>query len=205
MPSFFDKIIGQLFPKEQANPHLPILEEPLKRSENFQQAYFRWLNEGQFRWLTAKTLDAYQAKKNKQTTDLEVHILKLSGANGIALTYSPLMQPQDLQFLADLLKERTTNMGYKHYTSDRKVFERKDYLETIEKHYLKPNTTNIQIDENEYFKNKGSCNQLFGNILIENILIDEKPSFLRFQAFYYSDYLYTEVLPFELLLETVLD
>ncbi len=203
--SFFDKIITGVFGSHKVNSSLPLVEEELKRHESYKNAYFRWVNEGRYRWLTQKTHQSYMLKKKNETDDLQVHILKSSGANGFAVTYSLLMEERELQYLFDYLRDKVLNLDYKLYASDRRIFDRKEYVETIEKHYLKPPIVKIAPQGDQHPHNQETINQRFGNIIIEYIAIDDKPSFLRFMTHYYSDFLYSPVEPFDELIDYLLD
>jgi hypothetical protein len=204
--SFFDKIIAQVFGNHQVDSHIPIISEEIKRGDSFKNAYFKWLNEGNYRWLLQKIHQGYELKTKNESADLQIHLLKSSGANGFAVSYSLLMDDKDLQFLLDYLKDRILLLDYKVYTSDRRIFDRKEYVETIEKHYLKPITNKI-IPENAHYHpdNKAIFDQMYGNIIIEYISIDDKPSFLRLMRHYYSDFLYMPARPFEELVNYLLD
>ncbi|MCU0392162.1 MAG: hypothetical protein MUE81_13665 [Thermoflexibacter sp.] len=201
--SFFEKIIQQIFGNHKVNSTVPLIEEEIKRSEFYRSAYFRWVNDKNYRWLLQKIKESYELKKQGEIADLQVHILNSTGAKGLAITYSPLMNEQDLQFLFDYLKDRLLNLEYRLYTSDRRTFDHTDYVESIEKHYLKPKSDkthkNISTNAKEMF------DQRYGNILIEYISIDAKPSFLRFMTQYYSDFLYTPVQPFDDLIDILFD
>ncbi|GAB4466917.1 MAG: hypothetical protein OHK0057_06000 [Thermoflexibacter sp.] len=204
--TFFDKLIKQIFGSHKVNSAIPLVEEEIKRSEAYRKAYFRWVNEKDFRWLTQKIREGYALKKQNEPYDIQVHILNSTGAKGFAVTHSPLMAEKDLQFLFDYLKDKLLNMDYRLYTSDRRTFDHTNHVESIEKHYLKPINTKVQsIEENNSPQNKAIFDQRYGNILIEYITIDEKPSFLRFMTHYYSDFLYTPVLSFDELFDTLLN
>jgi hypothetical protein len=47
--------------------------------------------------------------------------------------------------------------------------------------------------------------QLYGNILIEKIAVNNKPNYLKFLATFYSDRLYQEPNPFDELLDRIFD
>ncbi len=203
--SFFDKIISQVFGNHEVNSALPLIEEEIKRNEAYKSAYFRWVNEGKYRWLTQKIYQGYELKKKNETADLQIHILKSSGANGFAVTYSLLMDEKEMQYLFDLLRDKVLNMGYKLYNSNRRIFDRAQYVETIEKHYLKPPTPKIEPQNENQADTRQLFDQRYGNILIEYISIDEKPSFLRLMTHYYSDFIYSPVLSFDKLMDELLD
>ena len=194
--SVFD-YLKNLFP-EKRNPNLPLVEEALQRSQSDQQDYFRWLNEGKAKDVLQKIQKAYQLKKLSLPSEIEVHFFKMNGSNGIAISYDSFYTPKEFQHLFDYLKDRVKNLAYLHHSSHRLVYEKKDYLETIQKHYLKPP---IKLPENNDFRN--AIDQHYGNVLIEYILIDEKPSFIRFLALTYSDQNYQNALPFEQLIQKI--
>ncbi|WP_448520015.1 hypothetical protein [Rhodoflexus sp.] len=196
--SFFDNIFNQLFPKRLPS-HLPVIEEALVRDENYRNQIFRWQNSGAHRKLAYEVWEAWQLKKEKQVTDFQVHLLKTDGSNGIALTYHPRIGSEAFQFFFDHLKEQALQIGYKLYTSDRRIFLRADYSETIEKHYLKP-PIDLRVEDGAVQR----CNQRYGNIIIEYIQINDRPSFIRLMAHYYEDQLYLKPLPFDELLQEIL-
>jgi hypothetical protein len=195
-----DKLLRQLFATQRKHPHLPLVEEALTRSEPERQGFFRWQNEGHHQALVAQVYQAWQSKKQQQTSSLEVHLLKTVGANGLAISYQAAIGPRNFQHLFDWLRDRVGQLGYQHYSSDRRHFDREGYVETIEKHYLKP-PLDLQTNGERLLV---PCNQLYGNVLIEQVLIDRQPSFIRFQANFYQDHLYTPALPFDQLVHQVL-
>lgn len=193
---YFDKIWNQLFPKNRPSK-LPILEEPLSRSEADKQAYWRWLNEGTYRALLSEVRQGYALKKKQMSgSKLEVHILKSDQSNGIAVTYPEQLSALNFQHFFDLLRDRAQNLGYQHYTSGRRVFDRANYIETVDKHYLKPPRQGLK---------EPPFDQQYGNILIELIWIDRQPSFLRLMAHVYSDHLFDTPRTFDELLEHLLN
>lgn len=193
---YFDKIWSQLFPKNHPSK-LPILEEPLSRSPTDKQAYWHWLNEGAYRTLLSEVRKGYELKKKQVIGGkLEVHILKSNQSNGIAVTYPQQLSARVFQHFFDLLRDRAQNLGYQHYTSGRRVFDRTNYIETIDKHYLKPPRRGLK---------EPPFDQHYGNILIELIWIDRQPSFLRLMAHVYSDHLFSAPRTFDELLDHLLD
>jgi hypothetical protein len=193
--SFFDKIFKQLFPQnqEEKKVNLPMVTEPIQRSSTDKSGYFQWVNEGRYKKLMTDLLRAYQQKLLKNTDTMQVHVLQTPYANGFALTYDPSLSTRHFTFLFDLLKDKVINLGYLLNISERRIYDKGQYVETKEKYYLKPPLPTaeeiMQID------------QRYGNILIELVWIDQKPSFLKLTASIYSDRLYKEALPFEQLMD----
>ncbi|MEM6297568.1 MAG: hypothetical protein AAF740_02660 [Bacteroidota bacterium] len=185
---YFDKILQQLFPKNRPS-NLPILEEPLRRNEQDHQSYWKWLNNGTYHTLLQEVRQGYELKQqNIGGSKVEVHILKSPQSNGIAITYPKQLPAIQFQHLFDLLRDRMQKLGYLHYTSGRRVFARQNYEETIDKHYLKPPKPELTCPP---------FDQHYGNVLIELIWVDRRPSFLRLMAHIYSDSLFQKPLPFD--------
>ncbi|MEQ8535197.1 MAG: hypothetical protein RIB86_25295, partial [Imperialibacter sp.] len=83
----------------------------------------------------------------------------------------------EFQFLFDYLAEISKTLGYRQVNSDVTITEKNDTIETREKHYLKPPIgTADQLSK-----------QLFGNILVEYIMIDDQPSYIKLLANIYFD------------------
>jgi len=189
--AFYDKIIKQLFPQKttEANVKTPYLSEPIQRSKRYEQEYFRWLNEGHFRKILEVIDSAYENKRASQPDVIDVHLLQSIYANGIAITYNAdIFSFQTFHFLFDYLKEKVVPLGYKENIAERKMYDKATYVETVEKYYLKPD---MPLGENGLF------DQLYGNVLIELVLVNDKPSYIKLLVSLYSDRLYTEALPFE--------
>ncbi|MCS6967165.1 MAG: hypothetical protein RMJ44_02105 [Cytophagales bacterium] len=196
--SFFDKIVEQLFPRRHTE-NVPVLEEALERNQDFRHKMFLWQNSGAHHRLAYQFWEAWQLKKNQQLADFQVHILKINGSNGIAFTYHPQIGPEPFQFFFDYLRDKTLQIGYQLYTSDRRIYLRSHYTETVEKHYLKP-PIDLRVENGKFLP----CNQLYGNVLIEYVQIDDQPSFIRLMAHYYQDSLYQPPLPFDDFVKNVL-
>lgn len=186
--SFFDKIIQSLFPQKQANGPGVLFREVISRRSKFTVAYDEWVQDGSASRMLHEVAHAYYLKKANINSGLNVHTLSSAYANGFAITYSPLYQPLDFEFLFDYFKEEVLQLGYKLTNSDRQIREKHDYIETVDKHYLKPP---IQIVPGEL------CDQMYGNVLLEFVKINDAPSYLKLQVSIYSDRLYTKALSFD--------
>ena len=190
--AFFDKIIQKIFPQKQSTKE-PFVTEKLLRPEKYKQDYFKWINEGEYKNILNHVYEAYQLKLQKEESEFKFHILATPYANGFALSFHPNIGIRQFSYLFDFLKDQVLNYGYQLKNSSRKVYDKPNYVESIEKYYLKPPLKGME--DGKLF------NQMFGNISVEYILIDEKPSYLKLVASVYSDRLYTKALPFEELIE----
>lgn len=201
---FLDDIFKKLFPKR--NKTIPLIKENLKRSEKEGLEFQIWSSSGDAKYWFARIYESYYRKRQGMPSqDIEVHLFGSAASNGIAITYTNAMSSKQFRFLFDKFKESVLELPYpyKLYTSDRAHYERNNYVETIEKHYLKPvYGTNNEVQSE--LKTDGQLPQFYGNILIEYIQIDGEPSFIRLLANIYSDRLFLNALPFEELIEKIL-
>lgn len=189
--AFFDDIYQQLFPKKQANRLL--LQEVIRRSADFQRDYRSWVRSYKRPDLVREMANAYELKQRGILSSIQLHLLRSPYSNGIAISYHQEIDRQAFHFLFDYWAERITTLGYKKANSDLTITDRGRYVESIEKHYLKPETGD-----------QLPLNQRYGNILIEYICVDDVPSYIRLAANVYSDRTYQPPLPFAQLADFLL-
>ena len=191
--SFFDEVFAKLFKKKESTT-VPVIHEPLVRNERQQEAYQAWCRAGHHLALLEEIADASHKKKMGILAEYEVHLLNTPYSNGIALSYHDKIGADAFQHLFDYFKEYTLGLDYKLAQADRRILDKGNYEETIEKWYLKPAKL---AEANEL------VDQLYGNVLLEHVLIDRKPSFIKLMANVYQDRSYTEALNFEDYLENL--
>ena len=97
------------------------------------------------------------------------------------------------------LKEIILKIGYKHYMSDTRTYNRKLWVENVERHYLKPP---IRFDENHEAKKR--LIQRYGNILIELLFRNDELVNLKFRAKNYNDHNFTEANSFSDLMREII-
>ncbi len=87
-------------------------------------------------------------------------------------------------------------LGYRLHSADIRTNQKNNLSETIYKYYLTPPPTCLA----------GSilCNQLYGNISIDLILLNAQPSFIRIVANSYLSCAFSKALPFDELLDYLL-
>ena len=201
---FLDDIFKKLFPKR--NKAIPLVKENLKRTEKEELEFQIWSSSPDSNYWFSRIYESYHLKRQGlPSPDIDVHLFASSASNGIAITYTNAMSSKQFRFLFDKLKKSILELPYpyKLYTSDRSHYERTNYVETIEKHYLKPVYGTSKEVGNE-LKTDGQLPQFYGNILIEYIQIDGEPSFIRLLANIYSDRLFLGAFPFEELVNEIL-
>ena len=192
--SFFNEIYDKLFgPAEKQEP--VFVHQLLTRTDTFKEKFETWKNGARLPEVLGMIQTSLQLKARDIEQEPATHLLKFSGSNAFAISYSEVFLPQELQFLTDWMAERVLQrLSYRQANADIMVRERVNQVETIEKYYLKPKTSdNTPID------------QQFGNILIENFVIGTKPSYMKVTANYYTDRMYSPHLPFEDLTELLLN
>ena len=187
--TFFDKISRKLFPGDKPKPTVDV-HEVLKRPERDQLAYEVWRDQPESSALVGEVAQAYYYKKTNISSELEVHLLNTAYANGFAVSYVPRVPTKEFQHLFEYFKDQVSSMGYRVVNADRRIKDKVTYVETIEKYYLKPPLHQGDIKA-------GSIDQLYGNVVVEHVLINNRPSYIKVQASIYSDRLYQDALHFD--------
>ncbi len=187
--TFFDKISRKLFPQDKAVSR-PDVHEVLKRPERDRLAYQDWQHQPECEALVREVAQAYYYKKTNISSELEVHLLNTAYANGFAVSYVPRLPAKEFQHLFEYFKDQVTRMGYRVVNADRRIKDKVTYVETIEKYYLKPPLHRGEIKA-------GSIDQLYGNVAVEHVLINDRPSYIKVQASIYSDRLYQDARHFD--------
>lgn len=173
--SFFDEIFEKLFPKNQ-NAHLPFLTEQITRSDRFILGYQKWLLKRNF--FLKEIHQGVMSKKNALiNSEIRCEILEMDAAQGFVVYFHPSMEKNDFICLFEFFKDKIKDLGYKKMVSDRKIYTQKEFVETIERYYLKPKLHFI--DEKQ--------DQKFGNLLLELHFCDDEPLYLKVLATIYSD------------------
>lgn len=193
--SFFDDIYNKIFKGKDDGP-AELIHEILERTGRESESFQSWLVTDKKTELLTEIYNAYHLKKKGIVTKLNVHLLETKYANGFAVTYDSEISADDFRNLFDYLKEMTLGFEYRLAQNDRRIIDRESFEEVIEKWYLKPQ--GLEQEEKK-------TNQLYGNILIEYVMIDRKPSYIKLMANVYQDRLYSEALPFEEFIEKLFD
>ncbi|RED97051.1 hypothetical protein [Marinoscillum furvescens] len=186
--TFFDQIYERLFPSKQAEG--VVMQELIKRKDSYLEDYNRWKNSYKKTDMVQAVADSYRLKLDRMVGEPDVHILNTSLSNGFAISYHEHLGVTEFKFLFDWLAEKVQQLNYKKANADITITEKKDFVETKEKYYFKPRQLKNETEE---------LRQYFGNILIEHIVIDKRPSYIKLTANTYSDRQYQKPDSFELL------
>lgn len=184
--SYFEEVYNRLFKKQ--SPQQPIIHEVLERSAKELEAYAHWKASDERRFLIEDFDRAYHLKQQQVESAMKVHLLASQYANGFAITFNEVFTPLNFKFLFDYFKDQVLANGYKLAQADRRISDKETFEESIEKWYLKPQSTDFSQE---------LIDQQYGNVIIEAVSVDRKPSYLRLMANVYQDRLYRKAKPFE--------
>ncbi|EIM74565.1 hypothetical protein A3SI_15663 [Nitritalea halalkaliphila LW7] len=191
--SFIDDLFGKLFPKKQ-----PLnVKENFTRSEGQQAALEEWLDGEEGAYYMDLIQKNYHFKTSGMSSKPEVHLLRTPYANGFAVTYESPLTPEAFSHIFFALGRKIKAMGYRQVSLDRKMREINNQVQTTEKYYFKPPLSAADLSE--------KIDQLYGNISVEKITVDDKPSFLKLMVTVYSDHLYQEARSFDDFIEVLFE
>lgn len=86
--------------------------------------------------------------------------------------------------------------SYTLHSCDKLEVKHERYTEQVEKHLLTPPASDLP--------GTSLCNQLYGNVLLDYIKVNKRPGYIRFAVNAYNDSYFSKPLPFDELLEKVL-
>lgn len=190
MSDFFERI-KKLF-SQATDEQQPTTHELINRLPDELVAYEQWKKSKRFNRL----MEGFQAQLDGRRTDAELPLsfIDTPKSRGFVLQYEKgLMTGTELRHLLDYFKEQLLAVGYTAYMSDIKNQLRRDVVETIERHYLKPKFN--------YDEATGRMGQRFGNITVEYLQQNNQPVNLKLLSNIYSGHKYTDARPFYELME----
>jgi len=184
MGNFFDDLYQKVFKSSE--------KTPLNHKENFELKELD--NEAAETWsksteVLGKIYKSYSFKKLQLNESPQVHILDSKYAKGFAVTCEEPLTPETFSMLFLAFGQRVLALGYKQVSLDRKLEEINEQVRCTEKFYFKPP---LQIPEQNAL-----ISQLYGNVAIEKITLNNQPSYLKVLATFYSDRLYEEPKSFD--------
>ena len=191
----------QLFQEsEESSPSKPFIREEISRSDEEKEAYALWKRTH----APQKMLDFINREYanhliEPEKMDDSFGVLNTKSTNGFVIHFNELRHNQkDIQHFFDYLKEIVLKIGYKHYMSDTRTYNRKLLVENVERHYLKPP---IRFDENK--TSKTQVIQRYGNIMIELLFQNDELINLKFRATSYHDHNFTKASSFSELIREI--
>lgn len=192
--TFWDQIKNIFQRAEESSPTDPTVHELIERSPEDEAAYERWKRTAGPRRLMDWIVNQYYRDRDGLGSDDTIGFLRTNSTEGFVIYFRDMNYgPDEIAHFFDYLRERVLTLNYRPDISDRRIFPRRDWIETRERHYLKP-----RLD-----LSAPKLDQAFGNVMIEYELRDDQPHNLRLRATVYSDALYAEGRSFGGLLEVL--
>jgi len=197
MADLWDRLRNLFRSVEESSPSNPAVHELIRRSDDEQQDYSFWKDTLVRRRLQNWLSDQYALfLVTPDDVDDALDFLDTPSSKGFVVYFFKTQYSQrDVQHFFDYLKERVLDLGYRTQISDTRTFSRPKWVETVERHYLKPPSQG---------RTEGKFYQEFGNITIENHLRDEQVHYLKFRATIYKDHQFHEAKTFQQLMQEVL-
>ncbi|THH36347.1 hypothetical protein [Neolewinella litorea] len=201
MANFWQRISSLFDAAENSSPTEPAVHEMIERDPAELEQYERWkktlARRRLFDWLT----DQYAIFQTGRPTDQAISFLDTPSSKGFVIHFNDThYSREEIGHFFHYLKERILELNYRTQISDRRVFSREDWVETQERHYLKPRTRH---QREAGPPQRGELDQKFGNITVELELRNDQPWNLRLRATTYQDALYNEPETFRALMVAI--
>ncbi len=188
MSTFWQRVTALFEAAEQSTPAAPAVHEMIERDAEELADYERWKKTQARRRLFAWIMDQYALHKSNGQTDRSLDFLDTPSSKGFVVHFQGTHYTRsEINHFFHYLKERVLELNYRTQISDRRVFSRPQWVETQERHYLKPRTRR---QRQAARLERGGLDQKFGNITVELELRDDLPWNLRLRATTYQDALY---------------
>lgn len=180
---FWDSIANIFRQAEASTPSAPTIHELIERSPEEVTDYERWERTAGSRRLLDWLAEQYAVFLSSGPQDEAMAFLNTNSSKGFVIYITKTNYTrEEMTHFFDFLKAKVLTLNYRSAISDRRIFPRRDWVETQERHYLKPivDLTNPPV------------NQGFGNIMIELELRNDVPHNLRLRATVYVDSMYRD-------------
>ena len=196
MPDFFDYLLKKIFPARGSHQPLSVKENFLLKDKDLQDVEV-WGHSEASKVLYDLVYRNYHYKRAQINESPEVHVFSSVYANGFALSYGPPLDVNSFSLLFLGLSRRIIALGYEQVSLDRKLEEVNEQVKETEKFYFKPP---LQMPQ------EGALiSQLYGNISLEKIRINQQPSYFKLLAAVYSDRMYHDAKPFDELMDRLFE
>jgi hypothetical protein len=196
MGNFFDDLLKKIFPPRGGNQGLSVKENFLVKEKDLQDLE-AWNTSEESKVLYDLVYRNYHYKRAQINESPEVHVFSSVYANGFALSFGSPLDSNSFSLLFLGLSRRIIALGYEQVSLDRKLEEVNEQVKETEKFYFKPP---LQLP-----KEGELLSQLYGNISLEKIRINQQPSYFKLLATVYSDRLYYDAKPFDDLMDRLFE
>jgi len=183
MANFWKRLFQLQEQTEQSSPSRPAIHELIERNADQKADYEQWKNSFVLRRLLDWLGDQYAIYLHRpRDVDDALSFLDTPSSKGFIIHFNQTNYSQrEITHLFDYFKERVLQLNYRTQISDTRTYNRKHWVETVEKHYLKPR---IRFEEGQ------KMDQQYGNIMIELEMRDDVVNNLRLRATHYHDFNY---------------
>jgi hypothetical protein len=198
MTSLWKKIQNLFQEAERSSPSNPAIHEIIQRSEAEKNDYAQW-RQTLVRRRLVDWLSQQYAISRVLPNDIDegFDFLDTPSSKGFVIHfYKTNYTLRDTTHFFDYLKEQVLQLEYWPQISDTRTYNRPGWVETVERHYLKPKP--------DFLTPNTPVNQRFGNITIENVLRNNQPYHLKFRVNSYNDHLFLQPKDFHELMQAIL-
>jgi len=191
--SWFEKIFGSK-PKVQKASSVPFLHE-LYRFDPLEEGYILWTNSENHKALKDLIFYAFAKFKNDTISHSGMHFMSDHKVNAIAIDCHKFdYTKKDYLFLITYIIECLKEKGYILNLADIRSEQINNDLNQTIRAYLKPSRKLVE---------GSKAIQLFGNINLELVSIDERQKQFKLVSTIYSDQNFHEAMDFRLLINQI--
>lgn len=187
MSNFLEELFKKVFRGSTKTP-VNHRENIVFRDNEFKEA-LEWSESIEGNQMLDLIFKNYQLKKVNVEELPQVHVLDSKYARGFAITYDESFTKESFTKLFLTFAQRILQLGYHQVSADRKMVEDSEQVKVTERFYYKP--------EVQVYEEGELMTQLYGNVAVEKLTIDNNPTLIKVMATYYSDRQYEEPKPFE--------
>ena len=191
-----NKLLQKLFGKKSDDfSKVPVVSEELVRSRKEEWEYSEWLSTGKYRNYIDNLQQNLQLRKEGLQPSMDVYLHQSPSANGFFFCNRGDFGNKCMGYMFEYFKDKMLDANYFLQNKSREYEEEPDRVKTTEMYVLKPSQRG---------RKEGETLKHYGNVTLEYVLIDDKPSYLKVMSNTYNDRSHIEILPFEEFLDHLL-
>ncbi len=196
MSDFWDSIKSLFKKTAESSPSQPAVHEVIERKVEEKEDYEQWKTGLVARRWRDWLADQYAVYRvSPDDIDEALDFLDTPSSKGFVVhLHKTGYTARESIFFLDYLKEQVLTLNYRTQISDRRTYNRPSWVETVERHYVKPRSNQTE----------GKFDQQYGNIMIELEFRNDRPHNLRFRATSYKDALFHEAEAFGDLMQGIM-
>lgn len=186
---FFNQLKQRLFPdKPEQGVDLPMVTEPLTRTEKFQSNYEKWLGSPREGVMLDILKRQWAAAGEAGFSNPAFQVYQSPQSNGFYFNKGLPFKDDEFRFMLDRFQGIVQGLGYRNQIAERRHSDHPRGVHCMERYYLKPELgTSLE----------PPISQIYGNVHLELVLLNEEASYLKVMAHIYQDRNYEEAMPFD--------